>query len=390
MLNHLKILNLIAGLTLLPTIWACGNRSTVQKDSGSCEETGRVLVPANPETGRKAYCSAATSEQICNLRDQKLDRETNECVPVTDDDVRMLYLNDQPSALNRLDQDVLSICLGGDTYSQLSEDSKFSLKQKLLQGATIWLTPLLELGLPSFENRIAFVEPGESCPDRPLARVMVVNDTFSTCKINRRACVLYENATIYFRIDGLTDEVIVHEFGHIFGMADLYVDPEQRPDDPADFVTGCLKGFFGSTMCHERLDLGPADLAGIKNMYCAIKGHGKCKRPKSWQTAYFGAELTTCSSVDEEESFLFQLKYDRKRALLNQAPYSGKVIEDYETGSEEIAVDVDGDLDPNGTQSKIELRDTNTGMSRYTWDVKESKLSDKPMNCQVNPWFTKA
>ena len=347
-------------------------------------------MPANPETGAKSYCAFGTSEKLCNFKDLGFDPTTNECVPLKEDDVRMLYLGDSPSALNRLDGEVISICLGGDAYPVLPLYSQDAFKNQLKRGANLWLAPLADLGLPSFEDKISFIEPAESCPASPFAKVYVVNDTLPNCKASRRGCVLYNEAAIYFRAaDGLTDEVIVHEFGHLFGMDDLYVDIELRPGDPADFVTGCLKGFFATTMCHERADLGFADVVGIKNMYCAITGSETCSKPKSWRNAFFGTNLATCTSVDTETEISFQLSYDRNRALLNEVPYSGVLIENNASGSREVFIDAVNYNVPTDLYSMLHLDEKGPGSANYNWNIKESKLSEKPITCQMNPWLAK-
>lgn len=394
---RLKCFYYPAAIGLSLAVSACGN-STVQKDSGTCEESGRVEVPANPETGAKSYCAKGSLEQVCNLRDLKLDPATRECVAVTDDDVRMLYLDDRSSALRRLDAPVLSLCLAGPAYSRLSHDVQSSFKEKLLRGANLWLAPLAELGLPDLASRLAIIEPTGSCPSDAFASIRIVDDTFPDCKADRRACVQYEISTINFRsADGLTDEVVVHEFGHIFGMDDLYVDKELRPEDPADLVTGCLKGFFGSTMCHERPSLGPADIVGIKNMYCAVTGNENCKKPRTWNQAYFGHSLGSCWPVDYKESDVsFHLAYDRGRALNNETPYSGNLYYS-EIANDQVvmkgeAVEVVGKsgLEPSSDVfSTLEIAPKDGGSS-LIWDIKDSKLSGNPVNCSLNQWLNKS
>lgn len=371
---------------LLFILAACGDKSAVQRDSGSCEESGRVLVPANPETGASARCVIGTPEQVCNLRDLKLDPVTNECSPVTDEDVRMLYLFDQNSALRHWDSPTLAICIDGDAYPLLSGDDQQSLREKLLRAAQLWLAPLEELGVSDVQKRLVIIEPKNACPINKIARVLVVADPSAPCESDRRACVHYAESLMYLRnTDGLTDDVIVHEFGHIFGLADLYIDKEFRPTDPADYVTGCLTGFFGSTMCHSRSDLGPADLVGIKNMFCAVAPNANCKKPKAWNRAFFGTDLAFCTGgVENEISFSFL--YDRGKALLNQVPYSGNLTNKTATGASVQIVETNENPPVAETYSILEFAEIDT-TTKYTWDIPASTLSGAPLNCTLAPWF---
>jgi hypothetical protein len=365
-------------ITIMCLASGCGSKSSIQRDSTSCEETGRVTVPANPETGAPSRCvSGATQEQICHLKDMKHDQVTNDCVPVTAADMRMLYLHESYSALSRLDQQFISICVGGDAWAAMPGDQRDDVTNKLLHATTAWLEPLREVGLSEFESRLSLVETSAGCPVDALTKVEIVSET-PICS-HRRGCVVPDQSTMYLRVgDGLDEAVILHEFGHTFGLADLYIDTVFRPEDPPDSVTGCVKGFFGSTMCHNRTELGPADIAGIRNMYCTVSDSATCPAPASWSHAFFGSLLATCNSDDS----FFTLSYDRSLAL-SGVPYGGFYKE---IDQEQINV-TGSDIDGNFAALSMVSED---GSRTLKWNIDAATLDGQAVTCDpIAPWLLK-
>lgn len=291
--------------SLAASLSACGTGSSSHEDIGvldaaTCAKLGQIFIPGNAERRTPDRCAVVTSgEALCHLSDQKFDPATRACVAAAESDFPQRYLPDAASLLSRVKGAVTEVCVGGPAYGELDRGEKVALGAALEKSVHAWLATVQDLAPAGLGQTVSLIVAPAPCPATRAFDVRLIVDPVASCGLPRGGCVVPSESVMYLVPRQGTDlATVLHEVGHIMGIQDYYYDPQLENDGLGDAITGCIKGFFGSVMCHPRRELGPADRAAMRKLYCALSDAAACPKPAAFDRAHYGDALMTCEATE--------------------------------------------------------------------------------------------
>ncbi|WP_141732819.1 hypothetical protein [Oligoflexus tunisiensis] len=182
-------------------------------------------------------------------------------------DLRTLLFGHTPF-LESLHKDHLEICI---LTEPRFHGIRLKLEKEIRKAVFSWIEPLKTVS-HSMPRSIGFVYPDfsrsepddgsatQKCPATRDATIFYLGNLSGTVYGDEdRAFANSEGKVIWLSHDSLRPGTILHEFGHIFGLADIYIE---------DAWT-CRKDFPNSIMCQSEWNsVMPTDKVAVQRNYC--------------------------------------------------------------------------------------------------------------------------
>lgn len=177
--------------------------------------------------------------------------------------------------------DVITVCLRGPAINSNNFNER---KARIANAMFKWASAARNAAVspPPFSIGNIFIHNDSTCRQRPDVEITWYNSIDDTP--NRRNEVNDPNGFFEVWLGGnLSDHVILHEMGHVFGLHDTYWAGHE----------GCLPGQATSVMCGNSVpggagftDLRPDDINGVQEIYCvANPSPSQCKRRAEFNTS---------------------------------------------------------------------------------------------------------